>query len=92
MAWGCNSDKQLDVPKVDKKFIAVSAGHNHSLGILDDGTCVVWGKPGILLNLPKVDKRFIAISAGLSHSLGLLEDDSCVAWGYNYFDQLEIPK
>ena len=35
-------DKQL-VPKTDKKFIAITAGDCHSLGLLEDGSVLAWG-------------------------------------------------
>ena len=52
------------VPKTDKKFIAISAGSFHSLGLLEDGSILAWGdnKHG-QITVPKTDKKFIAISA-----------------------------
>ena len=38
-----NNYGQTAVPKTDKKFIAISAGYWHSLGLLEDGSVLAWG-------------------------------------------------
>jgi len=41
-AWGLNDYNQCDVPD-SAPFVAVSAGNEHSLGLREDGSIVVWG-------------------------------------------------
>jgi alpha-tubulin suppressor-like RCC1 family protein len=83
-------------------FIAVSAGHSHSLGVRSDGTLWVWGSNGYgQLGLGDTDDRltptqvgsdtnWVAVSAGYYHSLGLRSDGSLWAWGYNSCGQLGL--
>ena len=79
---------------------AISAGGDHSLALMEDGTVRSWGynrygslgdgtttnrhTPVQVQNLGGVK----AISAGGSHSLALMEDGTVRSWGWNGFGQL----
>ncbi|HYM46256.1 MAG TPA: IPT/TIG domain-containing protein, partial [Solirubrobacteraceae bacterium] len=81
--------------------IAVSAGAEHSLALLGNGTVMAWGsnRVGQLGNGTSGGKGNVpapvgelsgvtAISAGSAHSLALLGGGAIVAWGYNADGQL----
>ena len=85
-------DKQQYLKQI-QKFIAISAGAYHSLGLLEDGSILAWGDNDCgQTTVPKTDKKFIAISAGYYHSLGLLEDGSVLAWGDNRYGKQQYLK
>ena len=51
---------QTTVPKTDKKFIAITAGHYHSLGLLEDGSVLAWGDNNYgQITVPVTDKKFM---------------------------------
>jgi alpha-tubulin suppressor-like RCC1 family protein len=112
MAWGDDEFGQLgngmvetlsDVPVAVSGLTgvtAISAGGNHSLALLSNGTVMAWGEneSGQLGNgstnesdVPVAVKGLtgvIAVSAGGSHSLALLKTGAVMAWGENEFGQL----
>jgi alpha-tubulin suppressor-like RCC1 family protein len=74
---------------------AISAGLEHALALLDDGSVVSWGNDnsgqlgdGIEgtssdapVSVTGLSESVSAVSAGLDHSLALLADGTVVAWG-----------
>jgi len=112
-AWGRDSRGQLgiastgdqprpvevDFPRsVTAKAIAVAAGYEHSLAMLDDGSVWAWGRgengrlgngqtgdqsTPVEVDFPRsVTAKAIAVAAGWDHSLAALDDGSVWAWGY----------
>ncbi|MEX2237741.1 MAG: hypothetical protein WEB00_09430 [Dehalococcoidia bacterium] len=80
---------------------AISAGANHSLALLSNGTVMAWGRDdsGQLGDNTTLSNRSaptavsgltnaIAISAGRQHSLATLADGTVRAWGLNLRGQL----
>ena len=80
---------------------AISAGGQHSLALLGNGTVMAWGSNlfdqlgdgasgGVAETPQAVDElsEVSAISAGTHHSLALLRDGTLMAWGYNLSGQL----
>ena len=113
MAWGSNVAGQLgdgseqersDVPVAVEGISgvsAISAGGEHSLALLSNGTVMAWGSDlvgqlgdgsfGASSNTPVAVSELSgvsAISAGARHSLALLGTGTIVAWGYNPDGQL----
>ena len=78
--------------QISRGRATISAGQNHSLGLLEDGSVLAWGDNQYgQTAVPKTDKKFVAISAS-RHSLGLLEDGSVLAWGNNTYGQTTVSK
>jgi hypothetical protein len=92
VAWGYNSDGQVNVPSPNAGFIAVAAGAYHSLGLKADGSVAAWGSNcSGQTDVPSPNAGFIAIAGGSYHSLGLKADGSIVAWGDDNFGQTDVP-
>jgi alpha-tubulin suppressor-like RCC1 family protein len=111
-AWGQNLNRQLGdggfeayspvpVAVSGLEFVsAVSAGGNHSLALLADGTVVAWGDnengqlgngSTLTSNVPVAVSGLThvkAIAAGGSHSLALLSNGTVMAWGDDESGQL----
>jgi alpha-tubulin suppressor-like RCC1 family protein len=113
-AWGVNNNGQLGLGSTtpnDRKVpeqvpglsdvIAVSAGYQHNLALLDDGTVWAWGWNafGQVGDGTSNNNRtspvqvsgltdVIAIAAGNSFSLALKDDGTVWAWGYDGNGQL----
>ena len=112
MAWGANVEGQLGsgskalkstVPVAVKALSgvkAISAGGEHSLALLSNGTVMSWGAnaEGQLgngkfakSNVPVTVKALsgvAAVAAGGEHSLALLAGGTVMSWGANEFLQL----
>jgi alpha-tubulin suppressor-like RCC1 family protein len=83
-----------------REVVAISAGDDHNLALLKDGTVVAWGanNDGQLGDNTTTDSDVPvpvsgltgvrAISAGGFHSLALLSDGTVMAWGDNGNGQL----
>ena len=72
---------------------AISAGEDHSLGILKDGSVIAWGydyhgraKP------PESLHDAVAVVAGAKFSLALRSNGTVVAWGENANGRTNVPK
>jgi alpha-tubulin suppressor-like RCC1 family protein len=111
-SWGYNNYGQLgdDASYVNKptpvsvsgisNAVAISAGDEHSLALLSDGTIKSWGYDiyGQLGDDSYTNKptpvsvsgisNAVAIAAGGYHSLALLSDGTVKSWGYDYYGQL----
>jgi hypothetical protein len=96
LIWGANDKGQLNVPTLpgDRWFVDVASGQDHSLGILNDGTCRAWGWNVYgQCNVPTLPAglSYKAIAGGESHSLALRSDGSVICWGANGQGQLNVP-
>ena len=80
--------------------VAIAAGAEHSLALLNNGTVMAWGnnEQGELGNGTTTNtavpvavtglSHVVAIAAGGYHSLALLENGTVMAWGENEYGQL----
>jgi alpha-tubulin suppressor-like RCC1 family protein len=102
---GANSDSNVPVPvqlPAGKTAIAIAAGGNFSLALLNDGSIVSWGSNSlgqlgnglngdsnvpVPVSLP-AGKSASVIGAGFYHGLAVLTDGTAVAWGDNASGQL----
>lgn len=112
-AWGCNDYGQLgngasggceDSPVAVSNLsnvVAVSAGHNHSLALTDEGTVYAWGSNDrfqvaaastgddvLTPTLVPGLNDVVAIAAGTRHSQAQLASGQVRAWGNNSVFQL----
>ena len=73
-------------------LVAVAGGHQHSLGLKEDGSAIAWGDNGFgQCRIPETNEQFVALDGGDSHSLGLRADGTVVAWGTNTNGQCNDP-
>ena len=92
VAWGNNGLGETNVPPGLGRVAAISAGHDHSLALLADGTVVAWGENAHgQTNVPPGLTNVAAVSAGLFFSTALLSNGTVVAWGQNTYGQTNVP-
>lgn len=73
--------------------VAIAAGGQHSLALINDGTVVGWGDNTYdQAAVPPGLSRVMAIAAGASHSLALRSDGTVVCWGNNAYGQAVTPQ
>lgn len=116
-SWGDNSSGQLgqtiaintSLPTVVAPIgsgilpvVAMTAGRNHALAILNDHTLYAWGANeagqlgiGASSNTGQgaavqvgTDNNWFVVAAGGQHTLAIKQDQTLWAWGYNAYGQL----
>jgi alpha-tubulin suppressor-like RCC1 family protein len=90
VAWGWNDYGQTNVPTGLTNVVQISAGTQHNLALLRDGTIVAWGA-GLQTNVPAGLANVMAVAAGGSHSLALKNDGTVAVWGDNSVGQTNLP-
>jgi hypothetical protein len=71
---------------------AISAGRNHNLALLYDGTVVAWGDNSFGQASPPSNlSNVVAITAGYLHSAALCSNGTVVVWGDDTFGQTNVP-
>ncbi len=77
------TDAHLAALAARRDFAAISAGYNHSLGVLTNGTVLAWGGQNLRgeTNVPPGLTDVISVAAGFQHSIALRRDGTVVAWG-----------
>ena len=63
-----------------RPYVTVSAGNDHTCGVLEGGRAACWGSDSSGQSSPP-DGKFIAISAGGHHTCGVLEGGRPACWG-----------
>ncbi|MBI2930000.1 MAG: hypothetical protein HYY24_30450, partial [Verrucomicrobia bacterium] len=92
VAWGDNASGQCGVPEGLTDAIMVSAGDEHSVALLRDGTVVAWGGNSYgQTDVPNGLSGVVAVAAGGAHTLALRGDGTVVAWGNNDYGQCDVP-
>ena len=86
-------------PNVEKdtKFLAVSAGVNHTCAIKTDGSAACWGYSIFGQTMPTespqgvaANDKFLAVSAGMHHSCGIKTDNTAACWGSQANNQTNL--
>ncbi len=69
------------IPSAGVRFRALSAGGDHTCGIIDggidDGEATCWGLNSSGQSTPPSGVRFRALSAGRDHTCGIIEGGIC---------------
>ena len=79
VAWGDNSDGQIEYPLDLTNTLAIAAGWRHSVAVQEDGQARQWGYAWA--PIPSGLSNVTAVSAGQSHTLALKADGNVVSWG-----------
>ncbi|MEM9895093.1 MAG: hypothetical protein AAF789_01875 [Bacteroidota bacterium] len=89
--WGDDTFSQLRKSFRDARAVKVSAGYEHTLAILEDGTVIAWGDDTFnQLDVPNGIIDPIEVESGLGHSLVLQANGEVVGWGFNEFGQIDV--
>ena len=92
VAWGDNTEGQVQVSAGLSNIVAVAGGDFHSIALRANGTLLAWGSNSDgQRNIPAHLPRIVSIAAGASHNLAIGEDGSMFAWGNNDRGQCSIP-
>ncbi len=94
VAWGLNSDGQLDAPAVLGNVASVTGGLNHGVAALVDGSVVAWGSDfagGGVNTVPAGLSNVVALSTHHRHILALKADGTVAAWGANDSGSTNVP-
>jgi alpha-tubulin suppressor-like RCC1 family protein len=87
-AWGSDRYGKTNVPKGLRDVRSVSAGHDHSLALLRDGTVRAWGVRRVVP--PDIVNAVLAVAGG-EHNMALLQDGTVRCWGSNLHGQCNVP-
>jgi uncharacterized repeat protein (TIGR03803 family) len=92
IAWGNDTNGEVDVPPGLNDVVSLAAGQYHSMALKSNGTIVAWGYNGDgETNVPPAATDVAAISSGWYHNLAVTHDGTVVAWGNNAFGQATVP-
>ena len=88
VAWGSNTQGQINVPASATNVVAVAAGWYQSLALRNDGTVIAWGA---ISSVPNGATNVVGIAAGVSNNLALKADGTVLCWGDNSWGQTNVP-
>lgn len=92
IVWGNRDNGQTSPPSSISSVVDLTAGSQHSLAILLDGSVEGWGDNGFgEIDIPAHATNCVEVEAGYNHSIALREDGSVVAWGQNTEGQANVP-
>lgn len=89
--FGMSSYTPRAIPQ-GPQIMMVSAGENFTLGLKNDGTCIMAGgdSDDSAISGMTGESNLIQISAGYDHALGLKSDGTVVAYGESIYGQLNV--
>ena len=83
------SHSAVDRPR---RFVAVAAGWQHSVGLRNDGTVAAWGSNSRgQLDVPEGLTGVVQVAAGAKHSIALLSDGTVATWGRTVGGPIDQP-
>lgn len=76
-------DAHLEALSARRDVAAISAGYNHSLAVLTNGTVIAWGGQNLKgeTNVPPGLNDVLSVAAGFERSVALRRDGTVAAWG-----------
>ena len=77
------------LPKLE--FASVSAGSNHTCGVLTDGSVLCWGDDYYGQATPP-EGEFASVSVGGRHSCGVRRDGAVLCWGNDNYGETRPPE
>lgn len=98
IGWGANnfgqangSQAAANAAEFGRKYMAISAGKNHVIGLLDDYSVVGWGedtdRKATGGAAAAAGRKIVAISAGVHNSIGMLENGEIITWGRKHVNE-----
>jgi uncharacterized repeat protein (TIGR03803 family) len=92
IAWGDDTNGEVDVPSGLNDVVSLAAGQYHSMALKSNGTVVAWGyNADGETNVPVAATDVAAIASGWYHNLALKHGGTVVAWGNNDSGQTTVP-
>ena len=92
IAWGADTNGEVDVPSGLNNVVALAGGQYHSVALKNDGTITAWGYNGDgETDVPQTATDVASISSGWYHVLAAKHDGTVVAWGRNDAGQTTVP-
>ena len=92
--WLNSTEITIGLPEDEAPAVStgssLSAGGNHTCGLLESGEVECWGDNDDGQTDAPIG-RFSAVSAGGDHTCGLLESGAVECWGYNEYGQADAP-
>ena len=72
------------------EFTSVSAGDDHTCGVMRDGAVACWGYDQYGQSTPPPGE-FTSVSAGDNHTCGVKRDGAVACWGYDQYGESTPP-
>ncbi len=87
VAWGATF-----VPAGVSNVVAISAGWNHALAVLSNGTVQAWQEAGTFYFTPPAGlSNVVATASGSFHALALKKDGTVTGWGQSAHGETNSP-
>lgn len=84
---------RYDAPDDLPPLVAITAGHQHTCGVDEQGDVICWGGLNYFneQDVPAIDQPVVSLSAGVSHTCAVDATSRVWCWGLNNNDQLDVP-